>query len=235
MAFIVKQKMRGGNIHVFFTVSVREAGKPHPVQQRKYLGVLDAGGNELLLSKSLADLTVAERNSLEAKGIKFVGKRAARRGRLPQENGIAAALSGGRVVEYGRPLLLRELAARLGLLQALEGAFGAGDAAAILCAAVYECCTGEALCRLPEWAEDVVFGLEGHSLSPASISRLCARVGDDGVRRAEFFRRWFVACGKPKSLVSDTTSISSYSERLGCLEWGYNRDLESLPQVNLNL
>ena len=33
----------------------------------------------------------------------------------------------------------------------------------------------------------------------------------------------------------DVTSISSYSKQISELEWGYNRDKEKLPQINMGM
>ncbi len=47
--------------------------------------------------------------------------------------------------------------------------------------------------------------------------------------RQKFFSEWIKACGSPKVLIHDTTSISTYSNLLEDAEWGYNRDNEQLP------
>lgn len=238
MSFAVKQRMSNGSIHVFIAESHRIDGKGTPRQTRKYLGVLAADGVELLLSKSSEELSEADRKILEAKGIvcngKHVlpGKRAA--GRIP-DAALLSALSTGHVLEYGRPLLLSSLADRLGLRKALEMAYGKDDASVILSAGIYEVCTGDALCRLQEWAADTILSDEAPGLCPAALTRVCRRIGANEEAETVFHRQWFKACGMPRALISDTTSVSGYSEKLACLEWGYNRDHEELPQVNLNM
>lgn len=237
MPFAVKQKMGNGAIHVFMATSIRVEGKKTPRQQRKYLGVLD--GDELLLGKSVGELTAAEVQALSAKGIAWNGKRMASRraatAKVAREAVSEQDLSAGKALEYGRPLLLTEVANRLGLTRALETAFGKQDANLALIAAIYEECTGDALCRLDEWSDDTCFADQKGATSPSGITRLCQRLGTEAEERASFFREWFKANKFPRSLISDTTSISSYSERLSILEWGHNRDLEKMPQLNLNM
>ena len=53
--------------------------------------------------------------------------------------------------------------------------------------------------------------------------------------RDSFYKSWFIACGNPKSLIHDTTSISTYSKKINDSEWGYNRDKEKLKQINMAL
>ena len=46
---------------------------------------------------------------------------------------------------------------------------------------------------------------------------------------------WIEQLDKPKSLILDTTSHSTEAQQIIDAEWGYNRDCERLPQVNLSL
>ena len=85
MPFAVKQKMGNGAIHVFMATSVRVEGKTSPRQHRKYLGVLEGG--ELLLGKSVRDLSSDEAKALAAKGIAWNGRRAMARKSLPEAPG----------------------------------------------------------------------------------------------------------------------------------------------------
>ena len=235
MPFAVKQKMGNGAIHVFMATSVRVEGKSSPRQHRKYLGVLEGG--ELLLGKSIRDLSADEAKALAAKGIAWNGRRATSRKPLPEapEAVPGQAFAAGKVLEYGRAVLLSELSVRLGLSKALELAFERKDANLVLMSAIYEECTGDALCRLGEWVEDTWFAEQQTASSPSAVTRLCSRLSSCEAERATFFREWFKANGYPRSLISDTTSISSYSEKLSILEWGHNRDGENMPQLNLNM
>ena len=133
MPFAVKQKMGNGAIHVFMATSVRVEGKTSPRQHRKYLGVLEGG--ELLLGKSVRDLSSDEAKALAAKGIAWNGRRAMARKSLPEAPGTVPehAFAAGKVLEYGRAVLLSELSSRLGLSKALELAFGHRDADLVLC------------------------------------------------------------------------------------------------------
>ena len=41
--------------------------------------------------------------------------------------------------------------------------------------------------------------------------------------------------GTKNTLIYDITSLSSYSQLINLLEYGYNRDGEPLPQINMSL
>jgi transposase len=51
--------------------------------------------------------------------------------------------------------------------------------------------------------------------------------------RMSFFEHWSEYRCENEYIALDITSISTYSELINAAEWGYNRDKESLPQVNV--
>lgn len=51
----------------------------------------------------------------------------------------------------------------------------------------------------------------------------------------DFFRRWIKLCCEDDYVCYDVTSISSYSEQLPLISFGYNRDHENLPQANVGM
>jgi transposase len=48
-----------------------------------------------------------------------------------------------------------------------------------------------------------------------------------------FFEKWGEIRNEQECMALDITSISSYSEFIGDIEWGYNRDKERLAQINV--
>lgn len=51
--------------------------------------------------------------------------------------------------------------------------------------------------------------------------------------RMHFFEKWSEYRSENEYIALDTTSISTYSELINDAEWGYNRDKEKLPQINV--
>ena len=50
-----------------------------------------------------------------------------------------------------------------------------------------------------------------------------------------FMREWMKKKKSNEYVAYDVTSISSYSKQIAELEWGYNRDKERLPQLNMGM
>ena len=71
------------------------------------------------------------------------------------------------------------------------------------------------------------------ALSSQDISELFKSIKYES--RMKFYQAWGHYIKEREYLALDTTSISSYSELINGIAWGYNRDDENLPQINLSL
>ncbi|MBF0202572.1 MAG: IS1634 family transposase [Desulfamplus sp.] len=76
--------------------------------------------------------------------------------------------------------------------------------------------------------------MSNFDFTSVGLSNFMNTTGRETGKTEEFFKLWVERCGKPSSLIFDTTSISTYGNLLQA-EWGYNRDGDSLPQVNFTL
>ena len=133
----------------------------------------------------------------------------------------------------GMPRVLWRISSEIRLTETLEEAFPK-TWRAILAVAFYYVSSGKNAAYLfPSWAEDHEGPLLGKDLKDADISLLFS--GMDGARRKEFLKAWRNAAASGKACFNDITSISSYSRENEMMEFGYNRDHEDLPQVNLGL
>jgi transposase len=63
---------------------------------------------------------------------------------------------------------------------------------------------------------------------------MLSRIGESTVN-LEFSRKLIEQISTCSTLVYDITSLSSYSQSISLLEYGYNRDGLDLPQINLSL
>lgn len=72
-------------------------------------------------------------------------------------------------------------------------------------------------------------------LSSQRISELLAELGQQERERINFLKAWAKVHQASEYIVFDITSFSYYGKKLEELEWGYNRDGEALPQVNLGI
>lgn len=121
---------------------------------------------------------------------------------------------------------------KLGLKKLLEDHFGEERSKEILTTAHYMMLRGNVMYYLPDWLEETVsFG--GEHLTSAGLSRLFSEISEN--ERICFFNDWMKKKKGTEYLAYDVTSISSYGKKMENLEWGYNRDKEKLPQINLGM
>ena len=90
-------------------------------------------------------------------------------------------------------------------------------------------CEGNVMFYYEDW-HDEVHPHGNVRLGSADISRIFQTI--DYKSRMDFFRTWIYARNPSEYIAYDVTSISSYARGIEALEWGYNRDKESLPQLN---
>jgi transposase len=132
---------------------------------------------------------------------------------------------------YGNVFLLGHLCEKLGLYQIVKSCFPA-HFKELLSLAYYEISTGNPLYLFPFWLEE--HHLPGvKAMDSSAISKLCEAVGRDQRKRLDFQRKWIGHIQPVDALYYDITSISSYSNNIDFVEWGYNRDGENLAQINM--
>jgi transposase len=134
--------------------------------------------------------------------------------------------------DYGHLYLLKQIASGIGLVQAALKSFEPTVAEALLSLAYFQVLEGKPLYLYSPWSE----GAHGASkLDSQKISKLLHELGSDESQRNLFLHHWASQQKPLKGVWLDITSISSYSLNNHWLEWGYNRDREALPQVNLGV
>jgi transposase len=104
----------------------------------------------------------------------------------------------------------------------------------LLYLSIFQVLESKALYLFKPWAE-ATYMEETLELSSQRISRLTEELGRSEGLRDEFFRSWLKEQGDIKAVLFDITSLSSYSKLIEYLEWGYHRDGQKLPQINLGM
>lgn len=137
-------------------------------------------------------------------------------------------------IDYGHMYLIKELDRRIGLTKILKKTFPEYYNEIINCA-YFKICEGKPLYLCQPWLESVYHEVELdlYSQTLSTILRKISKMKDNIYR---FFNKW-IEITKPhnKFLVFDITSLSSYAKNINFTKWGYNRDKESLPQINLGV
>jgi len=93
-----------------------------------------------------------------------------------------------------------------------------------------------AMKNVDSWYEGTSLALESPqiNLSSQRLSEFLCRLGESNIPD-QFMSQLIRGTGTKRTLIYDITSLSSYSQLINLLEYGYNRDGESLPQINLSL
>ena len=89
---------------------------------------------------------------------------------------------------------------------------------------------GLALSRVESWSIASLHPFSDY-ISNQSVSELLQRIREDV--RQRFFALWLNQISDRDYLCYDITSISSYARNNEYIHWGYNRDGESLEQINM--
>jgi len=133
------------------------------------------------------------------------------------------------VSTIGPALLLDKASSETGLAQILRSSFPE-DWERILTCAYYLASEGNALCHVEQWSDCNQHPYRS-KLADQRVSELLNRITSSS--QLDFFRKWITANSDKGYFALDITSISSYSEFIDYIRWGYNRDGENLPHVNL--
>jgi len=133
------------------------------------------------------------------------------------------------IKDYGAFYLFQNIAKSIGLLKVLEDALPKYWQE-IFNLACYLLSSGDPFLYCEDWinsTECLPVGI----MSSQRISELLMSIDIDA--RETFYKMWCQCRSEQEYLALDITSISSYSNLIEDVEWGYNRDKEALPQINL--
>ena len=126
---------------------------------------------------------------------------------------------------------ITRLAEQMGLLSTLREALP-GCWEEVFNLAAYLVSTGDPFAYCEDWLAST----EAFPVGPMTSQRISELLA--GITKGErdcFYRSWCALRSETEYLALDITSTSSYSELIESVEWGYNRDKEKLPQINICL
>jgi transposase len=141
-----------------------------------------------------------------------------------------------KVLSHGEFVPLQNITEDLKLDEILSSVLPEREVWPVLTLAMNYVTRPRALTHIQSWYEGTILS-EIHPdlpLSSQSLSRLLSHIGE-GSAHLEFSRRLIQEISACQTLIYDITSLSSYSQNINLLEYGYNRDGLDLPQINLSL
>ena len=134
---------------------------------------------------------------------------------------------------YGNIFLLEEISKSIGLYEVLKECYP-DIYKDILANSFYEI-IGESKNYLFHHFQDEHHLQEVKTMHSSDVSQLHLRLGNDEQSKFEFTKKWIEKINPRNGIYYDITSFSSYSTKNEFVEWGYNRDREKLPQINLGM
>jgi len=134
---------------------------------------------------------------------------------------------------FGNIFLLKFITNQLGLTEILESVFPK-TFSEILALCFFEIMEDSPLYLFPYWLDEQHLD-KTKKLHSSHISKLCDDLGRSQIERLDFVNQWIEHLKPIKGIYYDITSISSYSTNIDFIEWGYNRDHENLPQLNMGV
>ena len=135
--------------------------------------------------------------------------------------------------DYGNFYFLNSIAKEIGLIEVLSKSF-LNIWEQILMCAFFEVSERKPMYLCELWIESTHSTLK-KKLSSQRISELLKIIGESTNERIEFSKIWGKKREEKEYVAFDITSISSYSKLNEWIEYGYNRDKEKLPQINLGM
>jgi transposase len=154
-------------------------------------------------------------------------------GKIIPSKSIASNSSLKAVLDYGSYYFLQTISDKVGLTEIIEQEFP-DIWKEILTISMYEISERKPLYLSEQWTE-YTQTIDGTKLNSQDISNILQSIGRDAGKRISFFKSWTRLRSEKEYLLYDITSISSYSKLNELLEFGYNRDGENLPQINLGM
>lgn len=134
---------------------------------------------------------------------------------------------------YGNVFFLEQIAKQLGIYSILETCFPSCFKE-ILALTYYQITQGSPFYLFPYWLD------EHHlpavkKLDSSSITTLLEFIGKQEKKRFKCLEQWMQSLNPLNALFYDISSISSYSQHIPLIEWGYNRDNDALAQLNIGM
>lgn len=191
--------------YVYKVLKTYRNEKGQPTNDRVSIGRLDTDSGKLIPNDNYWKYYIEQKQELEV---------------LPEYNSIRS---------IGCTFLLRKILDDLGVYRILYSCFGPERSEQLLTAALYMACRGNVFEHVLNFCEG--FTLHEKPLTSQSASSLFASLTHD--ERMAFFKAWIEHQSPSGYLAYDVTSFSSYALGILDAEWGYNRDNEKLPQINL--
>jgi hypothetical protein len=134
------------------------------------------------------------------------------------------------IENFGASYLLYFISEKIGLTKILKNVFNS-TSNIILALAQHQLLEQEPYLYAKNFIKQNLHDINPQSVASQSISELSRQISNSQI--LDFYSQWCNYNSESEFLVVDITSISSYSEKIKDVAYGYNRDGEKLKQINL--
>ncbi len=224
------QPAKGGAVYVKYRVkSYREQGKLK--HDRELIGrLITAGADEGLEGKYFHPNT--KYFAIFGKPLP-TGGAVSKPGRPRKKTNLQPQRKEGDRAAFGLTLACHAVARELHLSELLEQSFGRSMSNKIMAAASFFAAGAPGgLSHIDEFTKNHMCFTDC-VLTSQNLSELYRSLLPYDCN--EFFRRWIKLCCADDYICYDVTSISNYSSSIPSVAYGYNRDKEQLPQINVGM
>jgi len=204
---ITYKKAANGAIYVYYTLRAYRNKNGNPTSEEVAIGKKDNISGDLIPNRRYYEIFKDEK--------------------LPAISQTAPK----NVKSRGNSAVLMEIASQTGLLEVLKNCFP-DRWGQLLASAFYILCEGNVMMYIEDWFDETEIAFADR-MDDLFCSKLFASITDED--RKNFFTEWVRYRNEKEYIAYDVSSISTYSRNLDAAEWGYNRDNEKLPQVNLGM
>lgn len=136
-----------------------------------------------------------------------------------------------KIRQYGHYYLFYKIVTDNGLWEIIKNIFG-NDSEKILTIAMYMISEQDAMYYLDDYCEKN-YTINNTFISGKETTNLFKKITLE--KRQKFFNEWTKLIKDNECIAYDVTSISSYAQDISDVDYGYNRDKEDLPQINLGM
>lgn len=136
-------------------------------------------------------------------------------------------------VNVGYTAAVERCLEELGLYDMLVEAFGEGRAEKIKTLCAYVCREGAVMDYVDDFCEKDLFLGPAADIDGRRASDMLKSMGPEEMET--FYRSWVPRQTSDGYVCYDVTSVSTWSDMIEEAEYGYNRDHEKLPQINMGL
>ena len=204
---ITYKKASNGTVYVYYTLRAYRNNDGKPTSDEAAIGKIDSATGNLIPNRRYYEIFQCS------------------------EPIVPIEISPNGVKNCGTVATLMEITKQTGLLEILKKCFSS-EWDKILACAFYILCESNVMMYIEDWFDETKIQFT-ERMDDMACSKLFASITE--VERARFFREWVLERGDKEYIAYDVSSISTHSSGIDIAEWGYNRDGERLPQVNIGM